>query len=283
MNLKKKIVDKSINYIKVKKLSRKKAMIVLFFGLTIGNILGMFEKIFKFVCNRKKIIATAFGVLVIFSLSVAYFFYVQVKEDDSKQQIYYNQETSTVHIVGDTRAYNPESVEKFTYIEGMSRYLLKVNRLLNYVTVYTYDSKGEYTVPVKAMLCSTGKVGHATPLGTYKLGDKSEWCYLVNGTWGQYACRINGPIMFHSVPYEEKSKDSLETEEYNKLGEAASLGCVRLAVIDEKWIYDNCEKGTLVEIYEDVNPGPIEKPNALDLSADTTWDPTDPDVNNPFN
>ncbi|MFR5209625.1 MAG: L,D-transpeptidase family protein [Clostridia bacterium] len=27
---------------------------------------------------------------------------------------------------------------------------------------------------------------------------------------------------------------------FNKLGEQASQGCVRLAVSDAKWVYDNC-------------------------------------------
>ncbi len=95
------------------------------------------------------------------------------------------------------------------------------------------------------------------------MGDRSEWCLMVDGTWGQYAYRINGPIMFHSVPYYEREKDTLEYDEYNKLGEAASLGCVRLSVIDAKWIFDNCKWGTEVEIYDDEDPGLLENQSRL--------------------
>ncbi len=91
--------------------------------------------------------------------------------------------------------------------------------------------------------------------------------------------------MFHSVPYAQKSKNSLEWWEYDKLGTSASLGCVRLSVADAKWIYDNCVSGTMVEFYQDASPGPLGKPTAQKIGeqeAVRDWDPTDPDVNNPW-
>lgn len=163
-------------------------------------------------------------------------------------------------------------------------YYVKVNRQENVVTVYALDDEGYYTKPVKAMVCSVGR-NQATPTGTFVTGDKYEWRSLVGGVYGQYAYRINGPIMFHSVPYYTMNKGSLETEEFNKLGEAASLGCVRLSVLDAKWIYDNCPRGTIVTIYDDDYAGPLGKPVAEKLDSDderSSWDPTDPDVNNPW-
>lgn len=164
-------------------------------------------------------------------------------------------------------------------------YYIKVNRQQNTVTVYTLDDRGYYTVPVKAMICSVGK-NDGTPAGTFQTSDKHGWCALVGGVYGQYAYRIDGPIMFHSVPYYSMNKDDLETEEYNKLGEAASLGCVRLSVSDAKWIYDNCPAGTIVTIYDDEYAGPLGKPAAeiLDIRDKRSgWDPTDPDADNPWN
>ena len=59
------------------------------------------------------------------------------------------------------------------------------------------------------------------------------------------------------------SEEDLELEEFNKLGEQASQGCVRLAVSDAKWIYDNCPTGTNVSIYDDAeNAGPLGKPDS---------------------
>ena len=164
-------------------------------------------------------------------------------------------------------------------------YYIKVNRQANCVTIYAPDENGEYTVPVKAMVCSVGKNAGSTPLGVFKTSDMYTWRYLYGNQYGQYAIRIVGSIMFHSVPYLKQSKDTLKTDYYNKLGTADSMGCIRLACVDIKWIYDNCPKGTVVEIYDDPNPGPLGKPTAIKIDVNSpyaTWDPTDPDPKNPW-
>lgn len=171
-----------------------------------------------------------------------------------------------------------------------NEYYVKVNRLRNVVMVYALDDNGEYTKLVKTFVGSTGKVGSETPLGVYRVADRYEALYLVGDVWGHYAVRISGPYFFHSVPYFSKgdpSWDDLEYLEYNKLGEGASAGCVRLAVRDAKWIYDNVAAGTVVEIYDsEVLPDGVVKPSAIkiDESSDNRgWDPTDADLMNPWN
>lgn len=172
---------------------------------------------------------------------------------------------------------------------NQSPYAIKVNRALNTVTVYGLDENGEYTLPVKAMICSTARQGYATPLGEYKLiAYRSEWRPMLDGTYGQYATSFNGHYLFHSICYSEPSKDALIREEYNDLGSPASMGCVRLQTIDAKWIYDNCPAGTKVTVYDDPNdPGPLGKPEKkvefITQQAYNGWDPTDPDANNPWN
>lgn len=162
-------------------------------------------------------------------------------------------------------------------------YYIKVNCEANVVTIYKKSSNGKYTEPIKAMLCS---IGTATPKsGVYPMTDKYTWRLLEGNVYGQYACRITGSILFHSVPYVEKDKSTLEWWEYDKLGTKASLGCVRLTVADAKWIYDNCIAGTKVEFYSAASPGPLGKPTVQKISTDTEvrhWDPTDPDYNNPW-
>ena len=146
------------------------------------------------------------------------------------------------------------------------------------------DEAGEYTVPYKAMICSTG-LYNATPRGTYQISTKYLWRELYGGVYGQYATRIHGGVLFHSVPYYSKSKSSLCTDKYNKLGQQASMGCVRLTVEDAKWIAENCPVGTTVEIYDDDDPGPLGKPEAIKIDTDSPnkgWDPTDPDEDNPW-
>lgn len=164
-------------------------------------------------------------------------------------------------------------------------YYIRVNRKQNCITVYTLDENGGYTVPYKAMICSTG-LYNATPRGTFQLSAKYLWRELYGGVYGQYATRIHGGVLFHSVPYYRKSKNSLCTDKYNKLGQQASMGCIRLTVEDAKWIAENCPAGTTVEIYEDEDPGPLGKPEAVKIDMDNPnkgWDPTDPDADNPWN
>lgn len=166
-------------------------------------------------------------------------------------------------------------------------YYIMVNRAQNTVTVYAVGADGRYTNPVKAMVYSTGRAGHGTPKGTFSItGDKQRWLLMVDGSWGQYATRFNGHILFHSVCYSRRSASRLLTAEYNALGEKASLGCVRLQVADAKWIYDNCAAGTIVTVYESDDPGALGKPlPAVDeITPDTAngWDPTDPSRDNPW-
>ena len=167
------------------------------------------------------------------------------------------------------------------------KYCVGVNRQQNVVTVYGKDDNGAYTKPVCAFACSCGRLGgNETPTGTFKTSDRVDWLYMVDNTYGQYTTRINGPIWFHSVCYFTKDKSNLEYDEFNKLGNNASLGCVRLCCRDAKWIYDNLDYGTIVTVYDSTNPGPLGKPAPARVdvnSANRGWDPTDPDPNNPWN
>ncbi len=167
---------------------------------------------------------------------------------------------------------------------GVSQYYIRVNYSANCITIFTKDDEGNYTKPYKAMICSSGK---STPKsGTYKITYKYRWLSLYGGVYGQYSTRIVKNILFHSVPYYKQRADTLEYEEYDKLGTTASAGCIRLTVRDAKWIYDNITSGTYVEFYSDPsNPGPLGKPKAQKISGDIdnrNWDPTDPDKNNPW-
>ncbi len=117
-------------------------------------------------------------------------------------------------------------------------------------SVYGRDEYGEYTVPVRQMLCSTGKEGTDSDPGDWVLnGRKANWCYFPK--WGGYArfwTRINGSIAFHSIIYHSVSLSDPKVSSYRMLGQKASHGCIRLTVADAKWIFDNCGEGTVVHI-----------------------------------
>lgn len=170
--------------------------------------------------------------------------------------------------------------------DSSAPYQVMVNRAANCVTVYEKDEQGEYTKPLRSFVCSTGREVDSTPLGVFKTSDYYNWRLMVDGSYGQYAIRFYKSILFHSVPYYSQRYDDLESEQFNLLGNAASLGCVRLAASDVKWLYDNCPVGTPVIVYDNAeNPGPLGKPMQQVVPADhpyRNWDPTDPNPANPW-
>ncbi|WP_294496863.1 L,D-transpeptidase [uncultured Gemmiger sp.] len=182
---------------------------------------------------------------------------------------------------------DPEYEDLDLTVQDGFPYLLAVNREAGVVTVYASDGDAEnprYTKPYMAMICSGGP---DTPTGYFHTPVSYQWRLLAGPCYGQYATRIWDAYLFHSVPYYTQHKDDLEYVEFNKLGTQASLGCIRLMVVDVKWIFDNCPIGTPVVIYDDAaNPGPMGKPGTIYIDPDDEtyrgWDPTDPDGENPW-
>ena len=135
-----------------------------------------------------------------------------------------------------------------TPVEVQYPYLIELNKKAQIVTVYTIDENGEYTIPVKHMICSSGYRHSKLPDGVYPLKTKYEWKLMADGTWAKYATRITGPFLFHSVPYESKDSNDVFWYKYRQLGDNQSSGCIRLLCKDAKWIQDNCPEGTPVQL-----------------------------------
>ena len=180
---------------------------------------------------------------------------------------------------------NPDVVAKNRKDKSKNLYSIKVNRRTNIVTVYTYDENGKYVVPVRAMAASCGEFTdeNTTPTGKYSVYFKSRWHPLFGDVYGQYVTGFSGVYLFHSVPYKTTSADSLKTDEFNKLGTNASQGCVRLMVSDSKWIYDNVDMNTDVEVIDKKEGAdPLDIPQTVKISEKPYWDPTDPSGENPY-
>lgn len=157
-------------------------------------------------------------------------------------------------------------------------YTIYVNRRTNIVNVVN-SKTGKV---VRAMYCSTGR-NYSTIRGTYHTVNKLRWHALYGGVYGQYCTRIHGAYLFHSVCYYHTRNNQLSTREYNKLGTQASAGCVRLAVVDAKWIYDHCRLGTKVVIGEQRKLAkPTREKIKISTASSRGWDPTDPDSRNPY-
>lgn len=163
-------------------------------------------------------------------------------------------------------------------IGPQSQYMAKINRTTCTVTMYAKDGANGYIIPVKVFACSVGLPQTPTPTGTYSTSQKYRWHELMGPSYGQYCTRIVGGILFHSVAGYNYTSYNLPASEYNKLGQPASHGCVRLNVRDAKWIYDNCRLGMTVTIYDSSYPGPLGKPATIKIPASQNWDPTDPNI-----
>ena len=150
---------------------------------------------------------------------------------------------------------------------------------MNTVTVYGYDSKRKkWNVPVIAFTCSVGLPDTPTPTGTFKTDRNHRWKLLMGPSWGQYATHIVGGIYFHSIAGAERTPYNVNPYSYNRLGSAASHGCVRLNVANAKWIYDHAKLGTKVNIYDSSYAGPFGKPKTIKIPYNQNYDPTDPAV-----
>ena len=222
--------------------------------------------------------------------------------EPTPEELYYQQlvETASVNCtkdqpqVTDPATWNAAAHRLIAQLEGRENYdfsvregydyLIMVNRAASTVTVYTAGEDKKYSVPFMAMVCSGGD---DTPTGFFDTPINYSWRLLAGPSYGQYATRIWSSYLFHSVPYYTQHKDDVEYDQFNQLGTPASLGCIRLMIVDVKWIYDNCPIGTPVVIYDDAeNPGPMGKPGTIYTDpADKDkrgWDPTDPDSANPW-
>ena len=131
-------------------------------------------------------------------------------------------------------------------------YPYKVEISISKQKVYVYAwHYGSYSKLVKTMTGTTVTTETPTPLGTFKMGGPcGRWYFFKKfDCWAQYASRIVGGILFHSVIYSEKDEATLRKSTVNALGTRASHGCVRLSVENAEWIYRNIAAGTTCRIY----------------------------------
>lgn len=129
-------------------------------------------------------------------------------------------------------------------------YMLEVRIGEQRVYVYQLNDQNRYE-ELGSFICSTG-LGDSTPLGVFTdTTPINRWHWFEKfQCWAQYSYRITGNILFHSVLYSEKDTRTLRVNSVYALGSKASHGCVRLEVEAAKWIYENCERGTIVRVVE---------------------------------
>ena len=127
-------------------------------------------------------------------------------------------------------------------------YLILVDR--DNHTVGIYEGSYENWTLDRSFLCGNGKASTQTITGSFNIPSKypRSQPYFDSGSarcW--YPTRIYGGYLFHSVLYYQSSSPSSIMD--GRLGVGVSHGCVRLALNNAKYIYDNIPIGTKVVIY----------------------------------
>lgn len=119
---------------------------------------------------------------------------------------------------------------------------VKVDLAGQKVTVYDASDR-----VVQNYVCSTGLPGSDTPTGTFTVKERGKSFFSRQYQEGAYYwTQFKGDFLFHSIPFDKN--EVIEEQEAKKLGTKASHGCVRLAIDNAKWIYDNIPRGTKVVI-----------------------------------
>lgn len=161
----------------------------------------------------------------------------EVKILDSKDGYYYVEvlDYGTLNYV---KGYVPKSMVKTVTPSGP--YNILVDKSRQRVDIFNGQTL------VKEFVCSTGLDDTPTPSGRFLIGDKGPLFYPSDSVVCYFWTRIDNNFLFHSALYD--TNGYVIQSEYDKLGNKASHGCIRLPYYDAKWIQDNIPRGTLVTI-----------------------------------
>lgn len=130
-------------------------------------------------------------------------------------------------------------------------YRIEVDISSQIVTIYETRT-GEIA---RQMLCSTGQ-NDTTPIGEITMQADEDryrkpWHYIKKlRRFVRYPSRIRNVLLFHSLPYTEKSLRSLEPKAVQEFGLPVSHACIRLRWQDARFIADYCLPGTKVRIFK---------------------------------
>lgn len=153
-------------------------------------------------------------------------------------------------LVGDNGIHTDENAGDLPPLPPADKYKLVVDEYHQYATVFQKDANGEYTVPIRYIVVSTGTRANPTVKGAFEMGDKYVrfGLFASYGVYGQYWRQITRSFFCHSLIYSSKNAKSYTNASYKALGTRASHGCVRMLVPDARWIYYNLGPGTVCEI-----------------------------------
>ena len=124
-----------------------------------------------------------------------------------------------------------------------SGYTVFTNLSTNIVNVFIADGTGKEIVTYKRYQCTSGAPSTPTIRGTYYIYMK-RYYFDSGASRCFYFSPFKGGYGFHTVLcYKDPTPSRIMD---GRLGMYLSHGCIRLAIENAKWIYDNCPVGTKV-------------------------------------
>ena len=114
----------------------------------------------------------------------------------------------------------------------------------NNCVVGVYEGSQGNWRPIHYFACSPGAWGTPSRKGIFTVGDKG-YAFGTNVYTCYYYTQYSGDFLFHSILYNAGTR----VVQDGRLGMHLSHGCIRLAIENAKWIYDNVPRGSRVLVF----------------------------------
>lgn len=149
--------------------------------------------------------------------------------------------------------YNEDDYRDNAYNAKVTQIVNKANyaSITNYLIYVELDSfrvnifkggKNKWVLQ-KSYLCTIGKPSTPTPTGEFKVGVKGLYFGVNKGYKVWYYTSFKGNYLFHSIIYNLNG-----SVRDGRLGMKLSDGCIRLAKVNAKWLWDNVPANSKVII-----------------------------------
>jgi len=110
--------------------------------------------------------------------------------------------------------------------------------------IYIFSGSNHNWKMINSFSCASGKSSTPTIKGHFSVGAKGTFFKSSGGAICKYFTQISGNYLFHSILYDSSGKYVTDST----LGATVSHGCVRLALTNALYIYNNMPHGTQIWI-----------------------------------
>ena len=170
---------------------------------------------------------------VIYNDQEGYIFSVLLSDDGNQPYEYDFQyfNTDMVRFVNDNNIKSPTNNLITTNLQNRLTYVFVKGENDNWELLYKCS-------------CTVGKPSTPTITGTFYVSGRKPY-FGTDNYRVKYATRIKGSYYYHSILFNAAGTEIIN----DTLGEALSHGCIRLAVENAQWIYDNVLDATAIVIF----------------------------------